>query len=131
MWPLRQPGVGWDPRQPLSDDPNVRAKFGSDACGTTIIPTPRRLRQENLEFEASLCHTARPYLKDGLGELSLGLGERVRGTNTVISPRVILRPWNSSQLSERSGRQWWSGSWMRCVTVVRTAALGGRSSWLH
>ena len=47
----------------MSDDPNVRAKFVSDAVVGTIIPASRRLRQETFELKASLYHTASPYLE--------------------------------------------------------------------
>lgn len=101
----RQSGAGWDLGNPCQMIPSLGLSLGLRLWYTTIIPKFRRLRQENFELEASLYHTARPYLEGwaggGGGELSLGLGERVQGTNTVVSPRVRPRPCNSSQLSER------------------------------
>lgn len=71
-----QPGAGWDPRH-LLGGLNIRDTFGLMQWYTTIIPTARRLRQENLELEASLYHLVRPYLENT--EPSLGLGKGVPG----------------------------------------------------
>jgi hypothetical protein len=48
---------------------------------TTIILTPRRLRQVSLELEAIQYHTSRPYLEkiNNNKNLSLGLGVRASG----------------------------------------------------
>lgn len=63
----RQSGAGWDLGNPCQMIPTLGLSLGLMLWYTTIIPKFRRLRQENFELEASLYHTARPYLEGRAG----------------------------------------------------------------